>query len=135
MQREAKHTVRIPISRVSPSETTDKTVSFEVELPSYIQKITGISIDSNGHNDLVYFRGSSCFLTICGVELIADGEPVTEYMFGINNPVRAWKFGDLQVAGTNRRLNFRYTDSPVTGYDFPAAGYSVMVKLTYERKD
>jgi hypothetical protein len=133
--RQAKHTVRLNIQRVNPNETDDKTFSIEVELPSYMTKIKGLAISSNIRKDLVFYRGSSVNLRISGTEIISDGEPANEYMFGIDSHSKTWNFGELPVEGTNRRLFFRYIDSPVTGFDFPSGGYQVLVILTYERKD
>ena len=60
-----------------------------------MQKITGIAISSNIRKDLVFYRGSSVNLRIRGVELIQEGEPANEYMFGIDSHTKTWRFGEL----------------------------------------
>ena len=112
----------------TPIVAANTLVAIEFDIPQEVGKIVGITVSGN-REDLVYARGSSLELNISGTDIIKAGERSTQYMFGIDNPMRMWAFGELDLKNEDRKVRFRYqdTDSPIANF----SAYQVEVILTY----
>lgn len=90
----------------------------EFEVDSSVQSVIGIALTSD-RVDALLTRGT-LRLEISSVEVVEEGLPAANFVFGINANPRYFQFGELDMNTSDRRLKFRFQDNAVAGQTFSA---------------
>lgn len=99
-----------------------------VTLPRSCSEIAGISVNSQAHEDLVYFRGKLKGFQVEGREIFDANGYLVKKIFGTGAP--DFRFKTLKVPlKSDRRVEINYVDLPHPQAAAPPAGYKVSISF------